>query len=107
MKKTGRLLWIVTGLLWLSMACNQSAETNEKVSVENRMAKARAGKAQKQAQKAAGIWVEREPATPSDYRSPVDKVLKGPNGEVVHTGERGAKFYINKNGNRTYLSSNR
>lgn len=45
-------------------------------------------------------------ATPADYRAPVVKTQKGPNGEVVYTGERGGKYYINKNGNKTYLSSN-
>jgi hypothetical protein len=85
------------------------------MSVEERMAKARAAKAEKKVNKETreldedlmdsqvGTTVK---ATPADYRAPVDKVLKGPNGEVVHTGERGAKYYINKNGNKTYLSSN-
>lgn len=79
------------------------------MSVRERMAKARAVKAQKQADKVMGnngMMGKPEKATPTEYKAPVDKVLKGPNGEVVRTGERGAKFYINKNGNKTYLSSN-
>lgn len=82
------------------------------------MTKARAAKAAKKAHKsvgqrdgdAGGINVKISgtlKATPADYQTPVDKVLKGPNGEAVHIGERGAKFYINRNGNKTYLSSNR
>lgn len=82
------------------------------------MAKARAAKAEKKATTsvgqrdgdAGGIDAKTSrilKATPADYQAPVDKVLKGPNGEAVHVGERGAKFYINKNGNKTYLSSNR
>ena len=47
-----------------------------------------------------------EKATPADYKAPVDKSQKGPNGEVVYSGPRGGKYYINKNGNKTYLSSN-
>lgn len=97
--------------LWISLwggttACTQEADQSQQLSVKERMAKARAAKADRQAAKAAGTWVEREKARPADYQTPVDKVLKGPNGEVVHTGERGARYYINKNGNKTYLSSN-
>jgi colicin import membrane protein len=44
-------------------------------------------------------------ATPADYKAPVDRSMKGPNGEQVMTGPRGGKYYINKNGNKTYLSS--
>ena len=79
--------------------------------VDERMAKARAAKAEKRTSEATKNpgrnAFQPEKATPDDYKAPVEKLLKGPNGEVVHVGERGAKFYINKNGNKTYLSSNR
>ena len=44
-------------------------------------------------------------ATPADYKAPIDRSMKGPNGEQVMTGPRSGKYYINKNGNKTYLSS--
>ena len=34
----------------------------------------------------------------------VDPKLHGPNNEAVHTGPRGGKYYINKNGNKTYIT---
>ena len=112
MKKT-LLLSLLLSLFWLGNACSQPTSTDQKLSVEERMAKARAAKAEKKSAQAAlkpdGKPVPShrpEKATPADYKSPTDKVLKGPNGEIVHTGEQGAKFYINKNGNKTYLSSN-
>ena len=46
-----------------------------------------------------------EKASPADYKAPVDRSMKGPNDEKVMTGPRGGKYYINKNGNKTYLSS--
>ncbi len=117
MKKTLLFLNLILSLLWLSSSCNQSTTTDEKMSVEERLAKARAAKAEKRANKASGESTEdvdqtnprvgmTVKATVDDYKAPIDKVLKGPNGEVVRTGERGAKYYINKNGNKTYLSSN-
>lgn len=109
MKNTLRLLVLWFSLWWTSSACAQGTTTEETMSVRERMAKARAVKAQKQADKVMGnngMMGKPEKATPTEYKAPVDKVLKGPNGEVVRTGERGAKFYINKNGNKTYLSSN-
>lgn len=109
MKNTLRLLVLWFSLWWTSSACAQGTTTEETMSVRERMAKARAVKAQKQADKVMGnngMMGKPEKATPTEYKVPVDKVMKGPNGEVVRTGERGAKFYINKNGNKTYLSSN-
>lgn len=102
--------------LWLGLLTGGSSRSDGSTSffqqptMSEKMAKIRSAKAQKKADRAAGRL---EPsagkslrATPTDYSAPVDKVLKGPDGETVHTGERGAKFYINKNGNKTYLSSN-
>lgn len=106
MKKTLLLLQLSLSLVWFTNSCNQSATTERKMSVEERMVKARTTKAEK---RASGLPDDRSrvlKATPADYKSPVDKVLKGPNGEVVRTGENGGKYYINKNGNKTYLSSN-
>lgn len=54
---------------------------------------------------AAKPVMKEEKASPADYKAPVDRSSKGPNGEVVRTGPRGGKYYINKNGNKTYLSS--
>lgn len=48
--------------------------------------------------------MKEEKATPADYKAPVDRSMKGPNGESVMTGPRGGKYYINKNGNKTYVS---
>ena len=110
MKKNAYWLLVLTSL-WLSVdGLAQSTPPAQKMSVNDRLAKARAVKAEKKSaspmpsltQKAA----QPQEATPADYQTPVDKRQKGPHGEVVHTGERGGKFYINKNGNKTYLSSN-
>ncbi len=117
MKKVSILIHLLLSLTWFASSCNQSATTDDKMSVEERMAKARAAKSEKKANKSSdtlnasakgtdtktGKLIK---ATTADYQTPVDKILKGPNGEAVHVGERGAKFYINKNGNKTYLSSN-
>jgi len=110
MKKLVVVLNLLVSCLWLFTSCADQTEGKTKLSVEERMAKARDAKSQRKQDRAEGK--RSESATPSlkagpaDYSAPVDKVLKGPHGEVVHTGERGAKFYINKNGNKTYLSSN-
>lgn len=107
-------LFLLTSL-WLSLigslfCCSDQTTPAEQQTTAEKMAKVRAAKAQKKLDRATGRL---EPtggkgvkATPADSQTPVDKVLKGPNGETVHNGERGAKFYINKNGNKTYLSSN-
>ena len=108
MKKTLLPVHLLVGLLLTLGSCDQHTATDEKLSVQERMAKARTAKADKKNNPVAndaGI-IKPEKATEADYKAPVDKVLKGPNGEEVRTGERGAKFYINKNGNKTYLSSN-
>lgn len=97
-------LQLLMGLAYGNSACADSSGTNQNMPVDQRMAKARAAKAQKRLTKRDEPTPQK--ATPQDYAAPVDKVLKGPHGEVVRTGERGAKFYINKNGNKTYLSSN-
>jgi colicin import membrane protein len=115
MKKLFGLLGLLLSLFWLGSSFTQPAQ--DKLSVVERMAKARATKAQKRATQFVGkgnanaVGIDLNTgrilkATPADYRAPVDKVLKGPHNEVVHVGERGAKYYINKNGNKTYLSSN-
>lgn len=106
MKKTVLLLQVSLSLVLFTTSCNQSATTEGKMSVEERMVKARTAKAEKRVSGLSDKRSDMLKATPADYKLPVDKVLKGPNGEVVRTGERGAKFYINKNGNKTYLSSN-
>lgn len=82
--------------------------------VSERMANARAAKAEKRngvtgAQlnmSRNGASLREEKATPVAHNVPIDKMQKVPNGEAVRTGERGGKFYINKNGNKTYSSSN-
>ena len=113
MKKTLIALHIAFSLLVSVNALAQTAAPQQKMSVDERMAKARAAKAEKkanqgnmQADKSMGTSMGAQKATPADYKAPVDKKQKGPNGEVVYTGERGGKYYINKNGNKTYLSSN-
>ncbi len=87
----------------IDMLLAQTTEPNHKLSVADRMAKARAAKAVKKSDPQLDYSIK---ANPTADKTPVDKVLKGPNGEVVHQGERGGKYYINKNGNKTYLSSN-
>lgn len=108
MKKLLLLLSLLVNLNWFASSCNQATTTDERVSVAERMAKARAAKAEKKATPVESdpMPVKPQKASAADYKTPVDKVRKGPNGEAIHLGERGAKFYINKNGNKTYLSSN-
>jgi colicin import membrane protein len=140
MKKTLKLTSLVLSLLISVSTLAQTQAPVEKMSVSDRMAKARAAKAEKQAAKAtmqtgsneakatngvtkttddktasrrvqsnkttAKTSTKDEKATSADLKSPIDKSQKGPNGEVIYTGARGAKYYINKNGNKTYLSSN-
>lgn len=96
-------LSLYLGLFYTTQTLAQTPGPTEKMSVADRMAKARAAKAEKRDQP---LMTKPQKATPADYKTPVDKVLKGPHGEVVHEGERGGKYYINKNGNKTYLSSN-
>lgn len=108
MKRIVSLLLVGFALLSYTSSYGQATATDEKISVTERMAKARAAKAEKKRTTvvSAPSTNKLEGAPPADYKAPVAKVLKGPNGEVVRTGERGAKYYINKNGNKTYLSSN-
>lgn len=43
----------------------------------------------------------------NDKPAQTDKVVagkKGPNGEAVYQGTQGGQYYINKNGNKTYLN---
>jgi hypothetical protein len=108
MKNTRVLVHLLVGLLFSVNTLAQTAAPAAKMSVNERMAKARAAKKEKRMTPA-----EKTPmtskfvrATPADYSSPVDKTQKGPNGEKVYTGDRGGKYYINKNGNKTFLSSN-
>ncbi|MFD2935073.1 hypothetical protein [Spirosoma flavum] len=123
------MLWFnfLASLLISFSVLAQTGPSPEKMPVPERMAKARAAKADKKVikganQDASGTTatingnqaepnqragsMKEEKATSADYSAPVVKSLKGPNGEVVHTGEHGGKYYINKNGNKTYLSSN-
>jgi hypothetical protein len=108
MKKTWLLFQLMFTLLGLLSAQGQGVITKEKLSVEARMAKARAAKIEKKIAKPADGPGDNQlqKGGSADDKPPVNKVLKGPNGEVVRTGERGGKYYINKNGSRTYLSSN-
>lgn len=42
----------------------------------------------------------------SEKAATTDKVVpgkKGPDGQVVYEGQKGGQYYINKNGNKTYL----
>ncbi|AUD06835.1 hypothetical protein [Spirosoma pollinicola] len=106
MKQMGYLLMILWSL-WLSIdGLAQSTPPAQKMSVNDRMAKARAAKAEKNILKPMPALAPGQKATSADYEAPVVKTQKGPHGEVVHTGDKGGKFYINKNGNKTYLSSN-
>ncbi len=108
MKKILLDLYLVFCLLGFTPSLGQGTATDQPQLVKERMAKARAAKAQKKMTQGAVAPGQHSlpKALPNDYKTPVDKVLKGPNGEAVHVGERGAKFYINKHGNKTYLSSN-
>ena len=73
------------------------------MSVRDRLAKARAVKATKRLSPLP-VVVNR---VKLGFQVPSVKPLRGPSQELVHIGERGGSFYMNKNGNRTYLSSNR
>lgn len=111
MKKAVVLLRFTLGLFISVNTLAQTPVSEQKMSVKDRMMKARAAKAQKKVnptdnQAQINSASQTEKATPADYRAPIDKLQKGPNGEVVRTGERGGKYYVNKNGNKTYLSSN-
>ncbi|AUD06756.1 hypothetical protein [Spirosoma pollinicola] len=103
------ILYVLAILLSLGQSVGglaQSTPPAQKMSVNDRLTKARAAKAEKSANKAMPAGASESKASPADYKAPVDKTQKGPHGEVVHTGEQGGKFYINANGNKTYLSSN-
>ncbi|MBD2755773.1 hypothetical protein [Spirosoma validum] len=131
MKKTGMIRSLVLSLLISGSTLAQATEPTQKMSVNDRLAKARAAKADKRTAKVTGNDTSRivtgnsartdqkiaqgiqpkatpklEKATPADYKTPIDKSQHGPNGEAIHAGARGGKYYINKNGNKTYLSSN-
>lgn len=132
MKKVLLKLALALSLTTTGNILAQSTEPTQKMSVNDRLIKARAAKADKRAAKTAGNYpgpeasnsnggqadkkivqekrakadLKAEKATPADYKTPIDKSQHGPNGEEVHTGARGGKYYINKNGNKTYLSSN-
>ena len=54
---------------------------------------------------AAGVNAIKSTATKS--ADAVDASLHGPHNEPVMTGPRGGKYYINKNGNRTYLKADK
>lgn len=103
MQKIAIVFSLALSLFCSTLTLAQTPGVSEKMSVSDRMAKARAVKAEKKLNPTTN---NSEKATPADYRTPVNKVLKGPHGEVVHEGERGGKYYINKNGQKTYLSSN-
>ena len=132
-RKAMKKLFMLSLLLSLLISGNilaQSSPTTQKMSVTDRLTKARAAKAQKKIAKTTGADSGAAPAvvtqsdnhspgratqksvskiekaSPADYQTPIDKTKQGPNGEVVHTGARGGYYYINKNGNKTYLSSN-
>ena len=108
------LIRLAVSLLLPLSTFAQSPATEQKMSVNDRMAKARAAKMEKRtttsngqpAVTAAQSDAKFQKATPDAYKTPVVKSQKGPNGEAVRVGERGGKYYINKNGKRTYLSSN-
>lgn len=114
MKKTLMPLGMALSLLLSVNGLAQPVTSQQKMSVSERMAKARTAKAEKKTNvptnqldaNRAPSGLKSEKATSADYKAPIDKVQKGPNGEAVHIGERGGKYYINKNGNKTYLSSN-
>lgn len=114
MKKVLTTLNLALSLLLSVNALAQTTAPEQKMSVNERLEKARAAKAEKRTaingrqpgSSPSQPTIKEVKATSADYQAPVDKSQKGPNGEVVRTGERGGKFYINKNGNKTYLSSN-
>lgn len=109
MKPTRLIAKVALGLLISANTFAQTAVPDQKMSVTDRMAKARAAKAEKKVTKSTTGTTSsnnQARATTAYYKAPVVKTPKGPNGEAVHTGERGGKYYINKNGQKTYLSSN-
>lgn len=65
------------------------SEAKNKMSEEAATASKKSEKASRKAEKVA-----KESATTTDA-----------NGKEIHTGPRGGKYYINKNGHKTYLSS--
>lgn len=81
---------------------------DKKLLVAQRMARARAAKAYKRINREVEklekgkLWK----AGSVESTTQIDNPPKSIRGKAVHIGERGAKFYINVNGNRTYLSSN-
>lgn len=109
MKRTRLIANIALGLLISANTFAQTLAPNQKMSVSDRMAKARAAKAEKKATKdvtETTYPTNQSKQTTANYQKPAAKTLKGPNGEEIHIGERGGKYYINKNGQKTYLSSN-
>lgn len=109
MKQTRLIAKVALGLLISANIFAQTPAPDQKMSVNDRLAKARAAKAEKKATNTTvgtTLPTDRSKTTTANYNTPVVKTPKGPNGEVVRTGERGGKYYINKNGQKTYLSSN-
>ena len=124
MKKKLLLLSLLLSPFLSTPALAQTETSTEKMSVNDRLSKARAAKAEKKVMRAAEgtassstkpvqpanptktLPAKTQKALPADYKAPIDKSQHGPNGEAIYTGARGAKYYINKNGNKTYLSSN-
>lgn len=81
---------------------------DKKLLMAQRMAKARTAKACKRINRRIDKLEKNHPskAVSSEGNIRTNNLFKSSRGRVIHLGERGAKFYINVNGNRTYLSSN-
>ncbi len=80
---------------------NSASATGQKRSAEGK-AGAAANKAEAKTKKVVRERVsnERAPRTP-------DKVTGKYNGKKVYTGPRGGRYYINSNGNKTYISDDK
>jgi colicin import membrane protein len=51
--------------------------------------------------------VKETPASRAAEKKVADKVTGTYNGKKVFTGPRGGRYYINKNGNKTYISDDK
>ena len=50
------------------------------------------------------LWKDSDNYGVSNYYEKRDREVRAPIGESIYTGSRGGKYYINSNGNKTYIS---
>lgn len=81
---------------------------DKKLPIAHRMAEARAAKADKRLNRAINQSqaAHQRPCVLIELKTPSNPLAERLGGKSVHRGQKGALFYVNKNGNKTYFSSN-